>query len=267
MASGAITMGITKLKTEISTEIYPALIAVGYICGAKISSYMFAGGILGWLVLIPAITLFGAETILYPGSVTIAEMWEAGGASAIWSNYIRYIGAGAVAAGGIISLIKTFPMIVKTFTGAMKGLSKNGAGASEELRTDRDIKMPIILGGILIVAILIAVVPVVPIGFVGTILVLIFGFFFAAVSSRMVGLVGSSNNPVSGMTIATLLVATIVLKATGNTGAAGMVGALSIGSIICIIAAMAGDTSQDLNYGYILGATPKNQQIGELKIG
>ncbi len=264
MASGSATVAINKLKTEVSTQVYPALIAVGYICGAKISSYMFAGGVLGWLVLIPMIVLFGADTILYPGEVTIYEMWEAGGASAIWDNYIRYIGAGAVAAGGIISLVKTLPLIVRTFKEAILGLKSTGAKAGKELRTEQDLKFSYILGGILIIAILIAIVPAVPVNILGAILIVIFGFFFATVSSRMVGLIGSSNNPVSGMAIATLLIATLLLKVSGLTGMAGMTGAIAIGSIICIIAAMSGDTSQDLKSGYILGATPKKQQIGEI---
>lgn len=264
VAAGTATVAINKLKTEVSTQVYPALVSVGYICGVKISAYMFAGGILGWLVLIPMIALFGAETTLYPGTTTIAEMWEKGGASAIWDNYIRYIGAGAVAAGGIISLVKTLPLIVRTFKEAIVGLKSAGKNSGAELRTEQDIKLPVILGGILIIAILITIVPAIPVNFLGALLIVIFGFFFATVSSRMVGLIGSSNNPVSGMAIATLLIATLVLKATGMDGAAGMAGAIAIGSVICIIAAVAGDTSQDLKSGYILGATPKKQQIGEI---
>lgn len=264
LASGTIEMEVTKLKTAVSTEVYPALVSVGYICGIKISSYMFAGGILGWLVLIPMIGLFGESTVIYPGTETIGKVWEAGGASALWSNYIRYIGAGAVAAGGIISLVKTLPLIVRTFSDALKGLKRSNGQAASEIRTQKDIKLPIILGGILIIIILIAIVPAVPVNLLGAFLIVIFGFFFATVSSRMVGLIGSSNNPVSGMAIATLLIATLLLKAAGYTGMSGMTGAIAIGSIICIIAAMAGDTSQDLKSGYILGATPKKQQMGEL---
>ncbi len=263
VASGTAILAIDKLKTEVSMQVYPAIISVGYICGPKIASYMFAGGVLGWLVLIPAINLFGADTVLYPATVTISEIYAKEGASGIWSNYIRYIGAGAVAAGGIISLIKTFPLIIRTFKEAMMGLKGNN-GAETEVRTNQDLKFPVILGAILIVIILIAVVPAVPVNIFGAVIIVVFGFFFATVSSRMVGLIGSSNNPVSGMAIATLLISTLLLKASGMTGAAGMAGAIAIGSIICIIAAMAGDTSQDLKSGYILGATPKKQQIGEL---
>lgn len=263
VVSKVVTISIQKIHTEVSAEVYPALISVGYICGFKIASYMFAGAILGWLVLIPAIYLFGANTILYPATVTIAEVWKSSGASGIWSNYIRYIGAGAVAAGGIISLVKSLPLICRTFVDALRGMMNKEAIGKEE-RTNRDMNMGLVLGMLAVLIILIAVLPVIPIGVLGAIIIVIFGFFFAAVSSRMVGLVGSSNNPVSGMAIATLLITSLILKATGNSGASGMVAAIAIGSVICIVAAMAGDMSQDLKTGYILGATPVKQQYGEL---
>ena len=256
---------------QIGVEIYPALIGVGYICGPSISSYMFAGGIIAWLVLIPAVVFFGGnidfETLgnAKLAGMTIGQVYAENGAGAIWSNVIKYVGAGAIATGGVISLIKSLPLIVKTFGGAMKSL-KNTSGGTD-VRTDRDVKMTYVLGAILILIILIwlvPVVPVVPVNLLGAVLIAIFGFFFATVSSRMVGLVGSSNNPVSGMAIATLLMSTFALKATGNTGMAGMTGAIAIGSIICIIAAIAGDTSQDLKTGFIVGATPAKQQVGEL---
>lgn len=259
---GVITAPFKALKTELSAEVYPALIGVGYICGIKISSFMFAGGLLGWFVLIPAIVTFGADTILYPGTETISSIYAAGGASAIWSSYIRYIGAGAVAAGGIISLIKSLPLIVTTFRDAIK--SMKGGTTKSVLRTEQDLDIRFIIGGIVVIAILIWLVPAIPVTLIGAFIVVICGFFFATVSSRMVGLVGSSNNPVSGMAIATLLVTTVILKSTGDGGAHGMMGAIAIGSIICIVAAIAGDTSQDLKTGYILGATPKKQQIGEI---
>lgn len=258
----AITAPLRALKTEFSAQVYPALIGVGYICGIKISSYMFAGAVLGWFVIIPAIVTFGGSTVLYPGTDTIASMYAEGGASAIWGSYIRYIGAGAVAAGGIISLIKSLPLIATTFRDAVKGM-KGGAKAGN-LRTEQDIDMRAVIGGIIVLVVAIWLLPAIPVSPLGAVLVVIFGFFFATVSSRMVGLVGSSNNPVSGMAIATLLFSTLVIKMSGDTGISGMVGAIAIGSVICIIAAMAGDTSQDLKTGYILGATPKKQQIGEL---
>lgn len=259
---GAISAKVTSLKTELSTEVYPALIGVGYICGPKIASYMLAGGVLGWFVLIPAINLFGANAILYPGDAPIAELYANGGASAIWSLYIRYIGAGAVAAGGIISLIKSLPLIVSTFKDSIKSLT--GGSKTDVVRTSSELSMKVILGSIIAMILIIWLIPIVPVSLIGAIVIIVFGFFFATVSSRMVGLVGSSNNPVSGMAIATLLFSTLILKATGDSGFHGMQGAIAIGSIICIIACMAGDTSQDLKTGYILGATPKKQQIGEL---
>ena len=259
---GVITAPLKALKTEFSVEVYPALIGVGYICGAKISSYILAGGLIGWFILIPAIITFGGETILYPGTESIAAIYAAGGASAIWSSYIRYIGAGAVAAGGIISLIKSLPLIVTTFVDAVKGMK--GSNENRAIRTERDLDMRIIGAGVLFMILAIWLLPQIPVSLLGAVLIVVFGFFFGAVSSRMVGLVGSSNNPVSGMAIATLLIATISLKASGDMGAHGMRGAIAIGSVICIVAAMAGDTSQDLKTGYILGATPMKQQIGEL---
>jgi putative OPT family oligopeptide transporter len=262
LVPSALTVPIQSLKTTFSAEVYPALLGVGYICGIKIASYMFAGAVLGWFVLIPAIVTFGSSTILYPGDVTIAQMYAESGADAIWSNYIRYIGAGAVAAGGIISLIKSLPMIVSTFKDALKGLG--GGRETSSLRTDKDLDMRVVIIGVLVLIVLIWLLPDIPVSLLGAVFIAIFGFFFATVSSRMVGLVGSSNNPVSGMAIATLLFASLMIKMTGDTGIHGMIGAISIGSVICIIAAMAGDTSQDLKTGYILGATPKKQQIGEL---
>lgn len=259
---GVITLKIEALKTEVATQVYPALLGVGYICGPKIASYMFAGGLLGWLVLIPTIVIFGGETILYPGTSAIQKIYQETGAGGIWSNYIRYIGAGAVAAGGSISLIKSLPLIVSTFYDAVKGM-KTGAGASIN-RTEQDLNSKVVFAGIILVVFVLWVLPAVPVTLMGALLIVVFGFFFATVSSRMVGLVGSSNNPVSGMAIATLLFSTMILKVTGDTGIHGMQGAIAIGSIICIIACMAGDTSQDLKTGYILGATPKKQQIGEI---
>ena len=143
VVSSAVTVTVQKIHGEISAQVYPALVSVGYICGFKIASYMFAGGILGWLVLIPMIYLFGADTTLFPASVSVHELWEQAGASGIWSSYIRYIGAGAVATGGIVSLIKSLPLIVRTFADAMKGLKGSGKQANE-LRTEKDLKLSLI---------------------------------------------------------------------------------------------------------------------------
>ena len=241
----------------IGMDVLPALLGVGYICGAKVSSYLFAGATLGWFVIMPLIVLFGGDATLYPATAPISEL----STFKIWGSYLRYIGAGAVACGGILSLIKSLPLIVKTFKEAFKGL---GVKSGDDTRTGRDLPIPFVVLVIGILAILMWLIPAIPVNFVGAIFIIIVGFFFATVSSRMVGLVGSSNNPVSGMAIATLLVATILLKATGMIGYAGMASAIAIGSVICIIAAVAGDTSQDLKTGYIVGSTPKKQQIGEL---
>lgn len=241
----------------VGMDVLPALAGVGYICGPKISSYMLAGGSIAWFVIMPLIALFGGDAVLYPATAPVSEL----GTWGIWGSFIRYIGAGCVLAGGIISLIKSLPLIVTTFRDAMKGYGVKAEGTD---RTQKDLPMNIVMLLIGVVAIIIWLVPSIPVNFIGAIIIIVFGFFFATVSSRMVGLVGSSNNPVSGMAIATLLIATIILKATGNIGMNGMIASISIGSVICIIAAIAGDTSQDLKTGYILGATPMKQQIGEL---
>ena len=242
----------------IGMDTLPALLGVGYICGPKISSYLLAGGTVAWFALMPLIALFGGDMVMFPGTEPISTFSP----DAIWSTYIRYIGAGAVACGGILSLIKSLPMIVRTFRDAMKGLK--GGSANDNSRTAQDLSMNIVLIGIGVIAIAMWLIPAIPVNLIGAIIIVICGFFFATVSSRMVGIVGSSNNPVSGMAIATLLIATMLLKASGMIGYPGMVSAIAIGTVICIIAAVAGDTSQDLKTGYIIGATPKKQQIGEL---
>ena len=257
-----VAAAFKSFKGELGMEVYPALLGVGYIVGPQISSFMFVGSLIGWMVLIPMICLFGGETVLYPGTDTIAAIYAEGGAAAIWSTYVKYIGAGAIATGGIISLIKSLPLIITTFRDSMKSM-KGGKNTSTE-RTAQDLPMNIIFIGIVAMVVIIWAVPAIPVSPLGALLIVVFGFFFATVSSRMVGLVGSSNNPVSGMAIATLLISTMVIKASGKTGIEGMTAAIAIGSVICIVAAIAGDTSQDLKTGYLLGATPKKQQIGEL---
>ena len=228
--------------SSVGVQVLPALAGVGYICGPKISSYMLAGSTLSWFVLMPAIALFGADAqAIFPGTDPIAQM---------------------VATGGVISLIKSLPLIAKTFKQAMQSMKKKSSASA--LRTEQDIPMPFLLVMILVIGIAIWLVPAFPVNPIGALIVIVFGFFFATVSSRMVGLIGSSNNPVSGMAIATLLIATLLLKATGTTGVKGMTGAIAIGGIICVIAAIAGDCSQDLKTGFIVGATPKKQQIGEM---
>ena len=242
----------------IGMDVLPALAGVGYICGAKVSSYLLAGGVVGWFVLMPLIALFGGDLVLYPATIPVSEMDTWG----LWGNFIRYIGAGAVAAGGILSLIKSLPMIIRTFKQAMSVYGSKTEG--EQNRLTKDLPMNFVILVVGVIAIAMWLVPAVPVSLLGAIIIIIFGFFFATVSSRMVGIVGSSNNPVSGMAIATLLIASMILKATGNIGMPGMIAAITIGSIICIIAAIAGDTSQDLKTGYIVGSSPAKQQIGEL---
>ena len=244
----------------IGMDVLPALAGVGFICGPVISSYMLAGGVTAWFIIMPMIKAFGGNMVMFPSTVPISEMdtW------AIWSSYVRYIGAGAVAAGGIMSLIKSLPIIIRTFRESMGSLRNKDGVVLDLNRTNKDLDMKWLGLILLIVLAILIFVPSIPMSFGSAIIIIIFGFFFATVSSRMVGLVGSSNNPVSGMAIATLLIATILLKAIGTTGPSGMVTAIMIGTVICIIAAMAGDMSQDLKTGYIVGATPYRQQIGEI---
>ena len=259
-----VSAAFKSFKGEIGMEVYPALLGVGYIVGPKIASYMFTGSLIGWMVIIPLICLFGPDTLMYPAAegTTIAQLYANGGASAIWSTYVKYIGAGAIATGGIISLIKSLPLIVTTFRDSMKSM-KGSKNTSTE-RTAQDLPMQFILLGVIAMVFIIWIVPAIPVTLLGAVIIVVFGFFFATVSSRMVGLVGSSNNPVSGMAIATLLIATFAIKSSGKTGIDGMTAAIAVGSVICIIAAIAGDTSQDLKTGYLLGATPKKQQMGEM---
>ena len=259
-----VSAAFKSFKGEIGMEVYPALLGVGYIVGPKIASYMFVGSLMGWMVIIPMICLFGPDTWMYPAAegTTIAQLYANGGAAAIWSTYVKYIGAGAIATGGIISLIKSLPLIVTTFRDSMK--SMKGSKSTSTARTAQDLPMQFILLGVIAMVFIIWIVPAIPVTLLGAFIIVIFGFFFATVSSRMVGLVGSSNNPVSGMAIATLLIATFAIKSSGKTGIDGMTAAIAVGSVICIIAAIAGDTSQDLKTGYLLGATPKKQQMGEM---
>ena len=247
--------------SSLGMQVLPALAGVGYICGPKISSYMFAGGTLSWFVLMPVIALFGADATIFPGTEVINTLSP----GTLWGTYVRYIGAGAVATGGVISLVKSFPMIVRTFKATMATFGKKSEKTATVLpRTQQDLPMPLVIGLVIALVLLIWLLPTFPVNPLGALLVVIFGFFFAAVSSRMVGLIGSSNNPVSGMAIATLLATTVLLKITGTAGTKGMVGAIAIGGIICVVAAIAGDTSQDLKTGFLVGATPKKQQVGEI---
>ena len=186
----------------------------------------------------PLMKLFGGDNIIGSSTVAISQM----SVGKIWGTYLRYIGAGAVATGGILSLIKSLPLIIRTFNDAMKDYKSQGIGSNSLLRTEKDLSMKLIGISIIAIAIVMAVFPVVPVGPIGSIIIVVFGFFFATVSSRLVGLIGSSNNPVSGMTIAALLITSLLIKAMGNTGHEGMMMAISIGTVICVIAAISGDT-------------------------
>lgn len=242
--------------SEIGMDVLPALLSVGYICGYRVSAVLFGGSILMWFCILPCIAFYGAHEVVFPSTVAISEMSP----GALWSSYGRYIGAGALAAGGIISLLKALPLIVTTFKKSIGSFGGQGGA----LRTEKDLPMKYIIVGVIAMAALMVAVPVIPISPIGAALVVIFGFFFATVSSRVVGIVGSSNNPVSGMTIASLLFISIIFAANGDVGQSGMTAVIAIGSVICVVAAIAGDTSQDLKTGYILGATPVKQQIGEI---
>lgn len=256
--SSEVHYDIKRLKgAAIGIDILPALLSVGYICGPKIAGYMFAGGLISWIGLMPLINMFGDNIIMFPGDKAINLM----SSSELWSNYIRYIGAGAVVAAGIISLVKTLPIIFSSFA---KTLRREGENEENVTRLNKNIDNKLIWTGILGIVLFLWLSPIFPINFPGAILIVIFGFFFATVSSRMVGLVGSSNNPVSGMAIATLIITGVILSSSEIKTNNALTGTIVVGSVICIVAAISGDTSQDLKTGYILGATPMKQQIGEI---
>lgn len=246
----------------VNGEITPELLGVGYVIGPRISGVMVAGGVLSWLALIPLITIFGAglTTPLAPEATKlITDMTP----SEIWSRYIRYIGAGAVTFGGIMTLIKTLPTIVSAFSDSFRDLREQRSGqAVAQTRTERDIPLVYVLLGSLGLIVLMTILPNMPTNFFSAILIIVFGFFFVTVSSRIVGLIGSSSNPISGMTIATLMATSLIFLGLGWTGDAYQPIALVVGSIVCIASANAGATSQDLKTGYIVGATPYRQQLG-----
>jgi len=245
----------------IGMEALPSLLGVGYIIGIRIASLIFAGGFLGWMVFIPAISYLGSHLSepLYPATKLISQMPP----DEIWDNYIRYIGAGGVAIGGFISLLRSLPMIGRSIRAMFRqpsGTVDRGQIPTEE----RDISLKVVGGGVLLLVVIMAILPNIPVGVLGAALIAVFGFFFVAVISRIVGIVGGSSCPISGMTIATLLVCTFILRAAGYSGETGMAAALSIGAVVCIAMAIASDTSQDLKTGFLVRATPWRQQIGEM---
>jgi putative OPT family oligopeptide transporter len=255
-------------NATLDLDISPEYMGVGYVIGPRIAGVMFAGGVLSWMVLLPLLTILG-EYIPVPfppvpaSGLRLSEMSP----GQMWSAYIRYIGAGAVLASGIITLARTIPTIVSSFRDSLKDFRASGTG-STQLRTERDLPVTAVLGGSLLLAIFLAVTPGMPTqgNPLAAVLTIIFGFFFVTVSSRICGLIGSSSNPVSGMTIATLILTCTIFVALGWTGDVYSPIALCVGAIVCIAAANAGATSQDLKTGYLVGATPVYQQIG-LMIG
>jgi putative OPT family oligopeptide transporter len=247
---------------SVSAEISPELLGVGYIIGPRIASIMCAGGVLAYLVLIPMIKFFGERIAgpLPPGSVPISQM----GPNQIRGAYVLYIGAGAVAAGGIISLFRSLPTIWHSLKAGLADVAGSRAGAVDPRRTDRDIQMRWVLGGILLLLVAILAARPLHMNLLGAVLIVVTGFLFVTVSSRLTGEIGSSSNPISGMTVATLLLTCLVFLAVGWTGGTHYVTALSVGAIVCIAASNGGSTSQDLKTGFLVGATPRAQQISIL---
>ncbi|MFL0248618.1 OPT family oligopeptide transporter [Candidatus Clostridium stratigraminis] len=243
-------------ETSFGISAYASLVGVGYIVGIEIASYMFAGAIVSWFALIPLIKYIGAglPAALFPSAEIITKMAPA----AIAKNYVKYIGAGAVAAGGLISIIKAMPTIVKSFKSAMSGMS----GKAGQKRTDMDIPMTWVIAGAILVFVLAWIIPTFNGNILWSLIVVICAFFFSVVSARLVGLIGTSNNPISGMTIASLLVITGILKATNHVGNGGMIAAIIGGTVVCVAAAVAGGSAQSLKTTYVMGGTPKRLEIG-----
>ncbi len=251
-------------NATVNVDISPEYMGVGYVIGPRIAGVMFAGGVLSWLVLLPLLSILGRYlTVPLPPVPASGLRLDQMSAQQIWSAYIRYTGAGAVLAAGIITLIRTVPTIVSSFRDSVKDF---GAGASTALRirTERDLPLAVVVAGSILLAILLAILPKMPTqgNFLAAVLIVVFGFFFVTVSSRITGLIGTSSNPISGMTIATLILTCSIFVAVGWTGDVYAPIALCVGAIVCIAAAQAGGTSQDLKTGFLVGATPIHQQIG-----
>jgi putative OPT family oligopeptide transporter len=252
-------------NATLNVDISPEYMGVGYVIGPRIAGVMFAGGVLSWLVLLPLFSIFGNYlTVPFPPVPASGLRIDQMSPGQLWSAYIRYTGAGAVLAAGLITLARTIPTIVSSFRDSVRDMRTKNAGGSGLSRTERDMPMTVVLGGTLVLALFLALAPRLPTqgNFVASILVVIFGFFFVTVSSRIVGLIGSSSNPISGMTIATLILTCTIFVALGWTGEWYAPIALCVGAVVCIAAANAGATSQDLKTGYIVGATPIYQQYG-----
>jgi putative OPT family oligopeptide transporter len=255
--------------SAIRADVTPEYLGVGYIIGPRIAGLLFAGGVFSWLVLMPAIYFFGSHfpQAIYPGTKPIAQMSP----SDLWASYVRPMGAGAVAASGLITLIKTLPTIIGALRAALKDLRSGGKAKNAPLRTDDDLSLTVVIGGSLMLVLLMFFfltfkpVPGAQVSWLAnlaaSLLVAFFGFLFVTVSSRICGLIGSSSNPVSGMTIATLMATSAIFLVKGWTAPAFGALAITIGGVVCIAAANAGDTSQDLKTGFLIGATPRKQQI------
>jgi putative OPT family oligopeptide transporter len=251
-------------NATVNIDISPEYMGVGYVIGPRIAGVMFAGGVLSWLVLLPLLSIAGRYmTVPFPPIPASGLRLDQMSAQQIWSAYIRYTGAGSVLAAGIITLIRTIPTIVSSFADSVKDFGAGAAGVIR-VRTERDIPILIVLVGSLLLAVLLALLPRMPTqgNFLAAILIVIFSFFFVTVSSRITGLIGTSSNPISGMTIATLILTCSIFVALGWTGDTYSPIAICVGAIVCIAAAQAGGTSQDLKTGYLVGATPIYQQIG-----
>jgi putative OPT family oligopeptide transporter len=252
-------------NATLDVDISPEYMGVGYVIGPRIAGVMVAGGALSWLVLLPLISIMGNYlTVPFPPVPASGLRIDQMSPGQLWSAYIRYIGAGAVLAAGLITLARTIPTIVTSFRDSMKDLGAAGGGPAARLRTERDMPITIVLGGSALLAVFLAVAPGMPTqgNVLASVLVVVFGFFFVTVSSRIVGLIGSSSNPVSGMTIATLILTCTIFVAIGWTGDWYAPVALCVGAVVCIAAANAGATSQDLKTGFIVGGTPIYQQYG-----
>lgn len=249
---------------RVAAEISPELLGVGYIIGPRIASYMLGGGIISALVLVPLVKFFGAglTTNIFPAPAgeLIANM----SASQVFDRYVRYIAAGAVAMGGIISLARSLPTIVEAFSSSLKDFRGGQASAGTAARTERDMPVAVTVGGILLLLIVLVLMPKIEVDLISALLILVFGFLFVTVSSRICGTIGSSSNPISGMTIATLLFTSLLFLLLGRIGPEQRVIALTVGAIVCVAAANAGNTSQDLKTGYLIGGTPKWQQVALL---
>lgn len=240
----------------------PVLLGVGYIIGPRIAALMLSGAVLGYLGIGPLLAFVGEQipgTIIAPGTIPLDEM----SAAQLRNSYIKYLGVGAVAIGGFVSLIKAFPIIVSSFSKGFGQLIGRSAQTEDTPRTDRDLSMKWVLLGVVGVILAIWLLPGTELHLLGAALAVLFGFFFVVVAARIVGIVGSSSSPVSGMTIATLLVTCLILVYFGVEGVKGMVTAMSVGTIVCIAVCMSGDIAQDLKTGYLLGATPAKQQLVE----